>query len=146
MRSSSKRMKLLHLGLGPMAKHIRFGTDPVNNKYIGANFVGNAKNVSIWWHHYALYFQPGDRNLFGICSLSKWAMPSVSWQGVDVRYQRGECPRMSDALHAWNKFYRFYVRCISCFSLIPVSLHNTRNPMKGKGHLSAQYKAYSRWY
>ena len=28
------------------------------------------ENVSIWWHHSALCFHPGDRNVFGICSSS----------------------------------------------------------------------------
>ena len=104
------------------------------------------ENISIWWHHYALCFQPGDRNIFGICSLSKWTVPSVSWQGVDVRNQRWECPKMSDVFHAWNKFGRFYVRYSSCFLLIPVSYNNARNPIKGIGRPSAQYKAYSSWH
>ena len=30
----------------------------------------SAENISIWWHHSALCFHPGDRNVFGICSSS----------------------------------------------------------------------------
>ena len=41
--------------------------------------------------------------------------------GVDVRNQRYEYPKMSDALHAWNTFSRFYIRYSSCVSLIAVS-------------------------
>ena len=81
----------------------------------------NAENFSIWWHHHVLCFQAWDRNVFGICSSPTWTVPPVSWQGVDVRNQRYEYPKMSDALHTWNTFSRFYVRYSSCVSLIPVS-------------------------
>ena len=99
----------------------------------------DAENFSIWWHHHALCFQPWDRNVFGICSSSKWAVPSVSWPGVDVCNQRYEYPKMFDTFHAWNTFSRFYVSYSFCLSSIPVSLHNTWNQMKSKGHPSTQY-------
>ena len=87
---------------------------PVDSPYgFPLQRASNVENVFICRHHHVLCVLTGDGNVFWICSSSKWAVPSVSWQWVHVRNQLFEYPKMSDAHHAWNTFGHF----------MPVTVH-----------------------